>query len=175
MALFVWIVIPLVVFSIAKTKMQGYLLFTAPALFILTGAFVIELNQLRINRKVRWPYTVLALLFFVLPIRYGIERMKPFNNTERHPQWVKELKLLGEREIRKGVLFQYNRPIEAMFYTNLTVYPTIPSAETLQKLVDQGWYVLINECPDQLSDSLEMKHIECIQLLQAEDIKPENQ
>jgi 4-amino-4-deoxy-L-arabinose transferase-like glycosyltransferase len=44
-ALLIWILVPIVFFSIAKTKMQAYILFSSPALFIVIAAFFFMLND----------------------------------------------------------------------------------------------------------------------------------
>src|SRR5690606_30977613 len=125
--LFVWFIVPLIIFSVAKTKMQGYLLFTAPALFIMTADFFFMLVENREKFKYK-PFINFALvLLILLPVRYGIERMKPFDIAERNPKWVVDLKKLNEAKIENGVLLNYKNPIEAMFYTDLTVYSFIPS------------------------------------------------
>jgi hypothetical protein len=84
-------------------------------------------------------------LLIALPARYAIERIKPFDKTDRNPQWTKDLKKLNERPISRGVLFNYDNPIEAMFYTNLTVYQHIPEIGILNNLQQKGYTILIND------------------------------
>jgi 4-amino-4-deoxy-L-arabinose transferase len=148
LALLIWFLIPLFIFSFAKTKMQGYLLFTAPALFIITSSFFFELVEYRAIHKPKWLFNLVLALFIILPIRYGIERMKPFENRPRNPEWVLDLKRLNEENIQNGILFNYDNPIEAMFYTDLTVYPTIPSKERTEQLLNSGYKILINKKTD---------------------------
>ncbi len=64
---------------------------------------------------------------------------------ERNPQWVRDLRNLKNENFEHGVLFNYNRPIEAMFYTDLTVYPTIPNVDTISALHQQGYTIMIND------------------------------
>ena len=143
--LFVWFIVPLIIFSVAKTKMQGYLLFTAPALFIMTADFFFMLVENREKIKYK-PFINFALvLLILLPIRYGIERMKPFAITERNPKWVVDLKKLNAAKIENGVLLNYENPIEAMFYTDLTAYSFLPSQKEITSLIKQGYTVLIND------------------------------
>ena len=52
---------------------------------------------------------------------------------------------LESEKIHNGVLFNYSKPIDAMFYTNLTVYSTIPDKELILKLLKEGYTVLIND------------------------------
>ncbi len=145
LALLTWFLVPLVIFSMAKTKMQAYLLFTAPALFIVTSAFLFEWLKYRQTHKPKWLYNLIAVLFIILPIRYGIERMKPFEKRDRNPQWVIDLKALNKQNIQNGVLFNYENPIEAMFYTDLIVYSDIPSSEKMEQLINDGYRIIIND------------------------------
>ena len=84
-------------------------------------------------------------LFLILPIRYGIERMKPFQNRDRNPKWVVELKELNEENIKNGILFNYENPIEAMFYTDLVVYSSLPSRDKIAELINEGYQIIIND------------------------------
>ena len=144
-ALCIWFLIPLVFFSMAKTKMQGYILFTSPALFIMTSEFYYFLLGKMKSVKHKWIiYTVLALLL-ILPVRYCIERAKPFNYRERNPEWVAELRSLNSEHIEKGVLLNYGNPVEAMFYTDMTAYSSIPEKDKIVGWVDDGYTVIIND------------------------------
>lgn len=123
--------------------MQAYILFTSPALFIIAAAFWYMLADYRKTHKPKWLFSLLMILLIVLPIRYTIERVKPFTQRDRNPQWVTDLRKLDNNEIENGVLFNYNRPIEAMFYTNLTAYSQIPERKVITDLLDQGYTVII--------------------------------
>jgi hypothetical protein len=57
---------------------------------------------------------------------------------------VKDLKQLKTLNINNGVLFNYNNPIEAMFYTNLIVYPNIPDKNIIKNLQQKGYKIFIN-------------------------------
>jgi 4-amino-4-deoxy-L-arabinose transferase len=142
-AVWIWFVIPLVFFSAVKTKMQAYLLFTAPALFLMTADCWCMLADGYRQMKYPWLARLVMILLLVLPLRYTIERVKPFDKRDKYPQWVKELKALPPTE--KTVLFNYGRPIEAMFYTGLTVYAGLPAAEDIQRLKHEGYTLWIND------------------------------
>ncbi len=153
LALLIWVMVPILFFTLVKTKMQGYILFIAPALFLITAAFWDMLSEYKMNHKPQWIYNLILILLIALPIRYSLERIKPFERKERHLLWVTDLKTLNEQQITKGVLFNYNRPIEAMFYTNLTVYPNIPDTKFINDLIERKYSVLINDngtLPDEI-------------------------
>lgn len=128
--------------------MQAYLLFTAPALFIMTSEFYYMLSIYKINHKLKWIFNLIMILLVALPIRYTIERAKPFEKTDRNPQWVTDLKTLNDKKIDKGVLFNYDNPVEAMFYTDMIVYPGIPDQKIIIDLQQNGYNIIINDKQD---------------------------
>jgi 4-amino-4-deoxy-L-arabinose transferase len=158
----IWLIIPVLFFSIAKTKMQSYILFVSPALFIMTAEFWSMLSVYRLTHAPRWLYNIILVLLIALPIRYTLERTKPFDKTDRSPQWVSNLKKLNERHIIKGVMFNYDKPIEAMFYTDLTVYSYIPDKNFLTNLIQKGYTVLID---DKGNIPLELKNIQGVKIV----------
>lgn len=145
LAIIIWFYVPLIFFSIAKTKMQGYILFTSPALFLMTSEFYFFLADYRKNHKLKWLFSLVLIFLIALPINYMIERVKPFSNRERNPEWVTDLKKLNSKNIENGVLFNYDHPIEAMFYTNLTAYRNIPDQKVISNLIEQGYTIIIND------------------------------
>jgi len=143
LAITVWLIIPLLFFSVAKSKMQAFILFTSPAIFFMIAEFWFALADYQKNHRYKWLSRLVLILLIVLPLRYTIERVKPFSTSEREPAWVVELKKINQLKITNGILFNYDRPIEAMFYTNLTVYPDIPDRETLIGLIEKGYTIMI--------------------------------
>lgn len=163
-AICIWFLVPFFIFSIAKTKMQAYLLFTAPALFMITAEYWYMLSVYKENCKFKWFYNLILILLIALPVRYAIERIKPFEKLDRKPQWVVKLKKLNDKKIENGVLFNYEKPIEAMFYTNLTVYSEIPDKKLINELIAKGFYVIINDNGKIPEDVKNIKGIEFIEL-----------
>ena len=145
LAICFWFLIPIVFFSFVETKMQGYILFTCPALFIVTAQFYYTLENYKSRGAQKWLLTALLFLFIALPIRYMIERVKPLDNASRHLKGVEDLKLVNENHFTNGLLFNYSKPVEAMFYTDLTAYPSIPSKNIILNLLQQKYTVIIND------------------------------
>lgn len=137
----VWIFIPLIFFSFVKTKLQGYILITAPALFITTAYFWTYLNRYRNKLKPRFLVLVVLFLLIAFPIRYSIERIKPFEKIERYPAWVKNIKALHTTS--NTIVFNTDRHIEIMFYTDAIAYPQLPSIELLENLIKNGYEIII--------------------------------
>jgi 4-amino-4-deoxy-L-arabinose transferase-like glycosyltransferase len=143
LAITLWVLIPILFFSFAKTKMQAYILFISPALFLITADFFYMIKE---NNKLnKWLIRLLLFLLIALPIRYCIERLKPFDKIDRNPAWVTQLLNLKSENIKNGVLFNYKAPIEAMFYTDLTVYPDIPDKNIIVDLLQKNYAVIIND------------------------------
>jgi len=138
-SLLIWFWIPTIFFSLSKTQMQGYILFTAPALFIMTAVFYYRFKD---NYKTFISKLILSLLI-ILPIRYCIERIKIFEKRDREPHWVSELKSFKGCRDTNDVIFNYPNPIEAMFYTKCTAYPYIPSKEIINNIAKDNSKVFI--------------------------------
>jgi 4-amino-4-deoxy-L-arabinose transferase len=171
LALFIWFFVPVLFFSLIKTKMQGYILFACPAIFIAAAAFWHMLNEHKQNisldkKKLKWLITLILLLLIALPVRYGIERIKPLKK-DRNPQWVIDLKKMEQRKMTKGVLFNYQKPIDAMFYTDLTVYPFTPDKNAIDSLQQKGYTIMINDNGQVPEDIRALKNITMLHLASA--------
>ena len=143
-ALILWFFIPIVFFTIAKTKMQAYILFTSPVMFMITGYFYESIIEYKKTLKIKWGINIVLILLIALPVRYSLERIKPFKiNSE--PNWITELKKLNKIKVKNGVIFNYDKPIEAMFYTNFIVYPDTPDIEIINKLLSERYTIFIND------------------------------
>ncbi|MBL7930376.1 MAG: glycosyltransferase family 39 protein [Bacteroidia bacterium] len=143
-SLLVWILLPVLFFSFLPTKMQGYILFVAPAVFILSADYFFKLKEMPGNKRQLRLYALLQFCIIVLPLRYTIERMKFFESYERSRVWVEELK--GIRINHKAdstVLFNFPYPIEAMFYTGFTAYESLPDSVQIENIKARGYTVLV--------------------------------
>jgi 4-amino-4-deoxy-L-arabinose transferase-like glycosyltransferase len=140
-----WLFIPYLVFSLAATKMNAYVMVAAPALFLIEAYFWLWLLARQpagpVARTLRW---ALLVLLVGLPLRYGIERLKLRPSYDRDPAWASTLRGLQQR-VGGGrvVLFNLDRPLEAMFYTPYTAYQQVPEAAVALRLRQQGWRVVV--------------------------------
>jgi 4-amino-4-deoxy-L-arabinose transferase len=125
--------------------MQAYLLFTSPALFLITADFFMTISDYKMQLKWKWLINIVLIFLIALPVRYSFERIKPFSKIERNPEWVANLKELSKDVNEKVVLFNYANPVDAMFYTDMTVYPQLPDKETIKRLIRDGYTVVIND------------------------------
>jgi len=162
-ALSSWFMIPILFFSFVETKMQAYTIFASPSIFIVTALFWIYLYRLRDTLRFKWLSYVLLCLLIALPIRTSLERVKPFHQRERNPYWARELKNLKKNiSSQNAIIFNIDRPIEAMFYSGLTVYAIIPEKKQIQNLIRKGYKVFIYNS-DSIPESVKnLKDVEII-------------
>lgn len=152
-------------FSAIHTKMQGYVLFTAPAIFIITALFTLSLIK-NIRNTSQKPFkiflTLLLLSVFVLAFRYGMERVKPFQ--------TKEMALAIKNEIqqqnftKKEVLFNVPCAIETMFYSACTAYEKIPTQAEIDTLLSTGYQINIRKTQNLPAYILENKNLRLLDL-----------
>jgi len=170
LSVLVWFLIPLFFFSFARTKMPAYMLFTTPALFLITADFWYQLAAFtERQQRYRWLSILVLFLLIALPVRYSIERIKPFEKRDRNPLWSRQLKELGHQKIRNGILFNYEKNIEAMFYTKLiAAYPYLPDEVTIKNLQAKGYEVILNDAGILPTNLKTIKAVKIVQL----SIKP---
>jgi 4-amino-4-deoxy-L-arabinose transferase-like glycosyltransferase len=159
-----WLLLPYLAFSFAATKLGGYVMVAAPALFIVEASFWLWLWDRRPRRRDRPPDTApprprqrvtvgalralhwaVLVLLPVLPLRYTVERMKIRPGYDRNPAWARALRELPAR-LGPGppvVLFHLDRPLEAMFYTPYVAYEGLPTPAQAQRLAAAGYRVVV--------------------------------
>ncbi|MDB5284451.1 MAG: Undecaprenyl phosphate-alpha-4-amino-4-deoxy-L-arabinose arabinosyl transferase [Bacteroidota bacterium] len=146
LALWFWAALPFLFFTIAKTKMQGYLLFTYPALFIILAGFC-DLLLIRNDSSIKQILQRLVFAIVVgLSIRFSIERIKPLQDQSAQIYWANELRNMEDKTGKK-VYFNVKHCIEGMFYTNSIMYGFTPSPEQIEELKLKGYEVIINQNP----------------------------
>lgn len=156
-----WIFIPLFVFSVAKTKMQGYLLFSFPAYFICLALFIdFILNN--IHKRISY---IIITLPFILAFRFGIERIKPFKNQTTENAVLSALQNLNVPE--KSVIFNSPCAIEMMFYAPCTAYRGLPDSAKIASLIAQKYTVF---CFDNGKIPQEIKAIQGLNMLKMPEI-----
>ncbi len=136
----VWWIIPVIIFSFAETKRHTYLMLSAPAYFLITAWFWFYLQNVVVSKRYIWIKLLVLAILIILPIRICIERVKPFNREEINPVWAEDIRLLAKQIPEKQVvIFNSDKPIETMFYTNFTAYSGLPDSTTIQKFISNGY------------------------------------
>jgi 4-amino-4-deoxy-L-arabinose transferase-like glycosyltransferase len=147
-SLAVWIFIPLLFFSISETKMQGYLIFIAPALFLVTALFYFDLKNRVVtgtyNKAAKIFYILLLVSIIILPLRYCLERTSFGFGEPKCENYISEYKRLKDKLPEKSAVFNVPNPIEFMFYNSCIAYSqTKPTELELQRIKDQGFKIFI--------------------------------
>jgi 4-amino-4-deoxy-L-arabinose transferase-like glycosyltransferase len=140
----VWWILPVIIFSFGETKRHTYLLLASPAFFLISSWFFLYLLSTLSSKKYIWIKYILLFLLIVLPFRLTLERINPFTRADKNPQWAKDLRLLNQQIPEKKVLiFNSERPIETMFYTNFIAYPSTPDSQEIKTLSSKGYTIYI--------------------------------
>lgn len=145
LALFIWLFIPILFFSFVSTKMQGYILFICPALFILTAEFFFELKAQLVNwkeRKVLLVFSWMVLIaILVLPIRYCYERTSFGLVTPPGGEYISQYKQVQPFP-KHAVILNVKHPVDFMFYNGGTAYAMEEiSAEEKEMVLGQGYQI----------------------------------
>ncbi len=139
-----WIFVPYLVFTIARTKLQAYVLFTGPAIFIVSSYFFVSVVDTW-QRPLR---IILTTLFILFAVRYAVERVKPldtFEQEKRSSAFIKGLDEFAKTNCnhKKTVIFNAPQYIEIMFYTNHLAYKMNPSIAEAQTVTDQNYAIVV--------------------------------
>jgi 4-amino-4-deoxy-L-arabinose transferase-like glycosyltransferase len=155
--IWIWVVIPYLVFSFSSTKMTSYVLICAPAIFTMLGIFCNWLwNEVNI------PYPNLkkfaVLLVFLFAIRYSYERVKPFQTFEKEIAVKNSIFQLSQHfdPTKKNLIFGNKHSILSMFYLDCISYPTFPTNEEMNGIdLNKYQIICINDgnVPDYLMEN----------------------
>ena len=141
-----WIVIPIVFFSISKTKMQGYILFISPALFISLAAFLHLFYKT--NLIYNYAKRIIIFLFILFPIIYCVDRVfiKKYDSDRVNIINLKKNKrILNSNSV---IVFNCKNYIEAMYYYNCNAYDFMPSLQEIKQLKIQKYNLYFFEDKD---------------------------
>lgn len=121
-----WMALPYMIFSASATKMNGYVLVAAPAVFIMLALFCAEVWRYK-------PWRWVAGIIVLLALRYTMERVKPFYESPAGKAQIQSIQALKSALPNSEKTIVWNDPfyIESMFYTRMTTMRNLPSAEEL--------------------------------------------
>ncbi len=147
--LLAWFGLPLLVYSLAATKQVNYIALAAPALCLIMAWFWWVLHDAPPRSRVPRHRRLLIVLLMVLPVLQVLPYVDPWRAAARTPAWADRVRgYAGPIGAGPAVLFNTDRPIEAMFYTDAVAYPHVPRPEVLEDLVRRGYTVFIVRSPD---------------------------
>lgn len=144
--LLIWILIPMLIFTMADTKRQTYLLISAPAFFLIMSWFWFYIRDHYLNARYKVVNGILLTAMIVLPLRYMVERAKLFGGDQRIAAFYyfseEQLSILDE----KTIVFGTDDYVEMMFHTDVhAAYRKIPDEAKMTDLQTQGFKILIVE------------------------------
>lgn len=142
--LLTWMGLPLLFFSIVQTKMQGYILFTFPAYFLIMAQFIVWLEEIikTTSSKVkRYGSGFVIFAVLLISIRYSIERIKPFENMQLEANVEEEYRSLKLSD--NAIIFNHPFSIEMMFYSDIITYQKLPSEQNIEELTENNYIVYI--------------------------------
>ncbi len=153
LAISVWFILPYLFFSLVASKMQAFVMISSPAVFLILAYFcwylIDNINLFKYKKLI----IALVILLILLPVRYSLERMKPFKNYDINPDWARELRALNNLiNDENSVLFNVKRPIEAMFYSRFTAYSFIPTQEQIRELKEESYKIVVLDNGSNLPD-----------------------
>ncbi|MFK7926234.1 MAG: ArnT family glycosyltransferase [Bacteroidia bacterium] len=146
--LLLWIIIPLIVFSFAATKMRGYMLISFPAYMLVIANFWLMLAEKTKTVSLQWQKILFGLLqaaTLILALRYGVERVKAFEPEVRQAAYEAKSELENLNLSPKAVVLNSPCPIEMMFYLDCIAYPMVPDVYLINRLSDLGYKLYVVE------------------------------
>jgi 4-amino-4-deoxy-L-arabinose transferase-like glycosyltransferase len=147
-AILAWLLVPYAVFSLVMTKMPGYVMMAAPAIFLIQAEFWWHLRE-SVRKSTSAPHAfalgLAVVVFALLPARHLLSPTGPLEFRERNPAWTKELRSLNQQiGSARAVVFGTAHPIEAMFYTPYVAYEQLPTEEQVRDLTGRGYRVYVH-------------------------------
>jgi dolichyl-phosphate-mannose-protein mannosyltransferase len=133
-ALLAWAALPYAFYAVVATKMENYVMPAAPAIALMVAWSAVQLWR----AQPRWSL-VLAAALVLLPVRYAIERWKPFHQFGEEREVARALRGLPSGRV---LVVAAKHPIEAMFYGDRAAYSELPDAPTLERLRREGWQII---------------------------------
>lgn len=134
-----WWLIVFGFYSVAATKMAAYTLIAAPATIIMTAWGYDWLWQQR-NKLVG----VVALGLLVLPVRYTIERLKPFDDFAEERKWNDAIVIFARSTDNNAHTVVVNCPryIELMYATECVAYDRQLTNEEMEMVNSKGYRIV---------------------------------
>jgi 4-amino-4-deoxy-L-arabinose transferase len=154
-----WFLLTYGVYTIAATKMRGYVLPAAPVVFLSYGFFIPRCFDLGPSASPAWRKVAAALGVLITGVFVQGDTPRPWATPVRDPLWSQELRALASQvaALPPGpwVVFNVARPIEAMFYAQATCAPGLPDRAAVEDALAKGFRVAVHADPEELaSDSL---------------------
>ncbi len=149
--LILWILIPLLIFSLSTTKMEGYVFVSAPAYSLLFG-FVLSEIQNRIEKRKNLIVTAVACVLLIQPVRSVVGLWERFQAEDYSVYWPEEIMQFTDGE--NFILFNDEDYIQTMFFFDGIAYKNLPTKKHLDIAKGQNVPVFIRRHEGMELDSL---------------------
>jgi len=136
--LLLWWLLPYIVFSLARTKMPAYTVTAVPALCIIIAMAIDRWSSLPKEDRWRIPAFVGGAMLIVLPLRFSLDRTRPFAATVPHYTTPNALLVASPRTVLVNCPF----PIETMFHTPIAGAYQGPLATEVGTLTQLGYIIV---------------------------------
>ncbi len=129
MALAAWLLLPYIFFSLVATKMGGYILISAPAIFLVEALFIGNIVDWKAPPPWhKWKGAMIGALVMAALIPF-IDRLD-FTHHRKSDPYAETVRLLPQYGVdHNTVLFNTDYPFEAMFYTDCIAYRRVPTLQ----------------------------------------------
>ena len=146
--LLIWIFVPMLVLSCMSTKRQIYMLVSSTPFYILLALFLRYLNILKYKLSFNHKFfiNIFVILALLLPVRYNLERIKPFENRFLKPQWREQMEVfVNEYKSDMNNIILVNEPkyIEARFYYDIKAYNYLSEIQ-IEKFKNMNFKIFYN-------------------------------
>ena len=145
-ALLFWVVVFLVVFTIAATKMPLYILPILP-ISILSIAFCMEwLGRCRIGPRLKQVLMLILVCFLLTDsiVKTEIYKESRAQNEELSQERNALQTYLQGHESKNPVVLNARNPIELMFFEDVTAYGKIPDSLTLDRVAEHRSVIVLS-------------------------------
>jgi hypothetical protein len=128
-------------YSLSATKMPAYTIIASPAIFIMTSQAYFTFQRFPSFPKLM---KIIAFFLILLPIRYSIERVKPFATTDISPKWNDQLMQIANSRMNTDSTVIFNCPYytEAMFITKCVCYEKDIDSISSLKLKEKNFNII---------------------------------
>jgi len=147
-----WWLLPLLVFTIAATKMRLYILPVAPVCWLAIAVLLDDLWRgrgilLRIRAAwVRRTLTLVVVCWALLDLDHEVRLFK--KTYGQPPAWMVEIDLVSKHLAHspgvRPVVFNARQPIELMFHTGATAYARVPQDSAWNALEPGRTHLVLN-------------------------------
>ena len=142
-----WFLLTYGVYTLAATKMRGYVLPAAPVVFLSYGFFLPRCFDLGPGASRTWRVAAAALGVLITAVFIQGDTPHPWAIGVRDPLWTQELRDLGSQVAAlppgRWIVFNVRRPVEAMFYAQATFSPILPDEATVEDAIAKGFRVAV--------------------------------